>query len=207
VIAISSMSLVLGGSRLVEDLTLVVEPGTIVGIGGDNGVGKSTLLRVIAGLVRPGEGSVSVFGHPPHSLESRSRTGAAIDTPAFYSWMSGRGFLRTMQNLAGHPDRGEAADALRRFGLGHADHKRIFRYSQGMKKRLSLAAASLRSPDLLLLDEPTNALDPDGQELVWTWLRGERDAGRTVLFVSHRQVDRDFCDSWYELSASGLDRG
>ena len=77
---------------MLSGVDLVVPPGSIVGIHGENGSGKSTLLRVLAGLVLPAEGSAKVFGEPPTSAAVRLRIGAAIDTPAFYGWMSGVGY-------------------------------------------------------------------------------------------------------------------
>lgn len=205
-VVINGLDLSIGKTTLIEQVALEVSVGTIVGIGGENGVGKSTLLRVLAGLIPAPVGTVEVLGAPPTDTEVQKRIGAAIDTPAFFSWMNGRSHLRTMQNLAGYADRGAAACALDAFDLGHTGRKPIFRYSQGMRKRLALAAASLRDPELLLLDEPTNALDPDGQKLVWSWLHQRRDAGATALIVSHRATDRASCDTWYELGPEGLTR-
>ncbi len=178
--------------------------GSIVGIRGENGSGKSTALRVLAGLVIPDSGHVEVFGEPPTSVAVRLRIGAAIDTPAFYGWMSGVGFLKTLMDMAGVADRGRAREALATFGLGDVGRKRVTRYSEGMRKRLSLAAASLHEPDLLLLDEPTNVLDPDGRALVWEWIGAQRDRGVAVVVVSHRVDDEAMCDAICEMADGRL---
>ena len=90
------------------------------------------------------------------------------------------------------------------FGLGDVGRKRVSRYSQGMKKRLALAAASLHRPDLLLLDEPTNALDPDGRQLVTEWMVAERDRGASIVLVSHRVEDEQICDATYLMDGGRL---
>lgn len=189
----------LRGAHVLTDVSLSVPPSSVVGIKGENGSGKSTLLRAMAGLVRLSSGQARAFGVSPQSSEARSRIGAAIDPPAFYGWMSGNGFLRTLMDMSGAADNGRSAAALERFGLEGVGRKRVFRYSQGMKKRLALAAASLRDPDLLLLDEPTNALDPSGRRLVYDWIQAQRLNGAAVVIVTHRESDEEVCDRAYRL--------
>lgn len=184
----------LGRQVILRDLDLEIRPGEVVAVVGANGSGKSTLLRVIVGLVRPRAGTVRLFGEPPQQGHVLKRVGAAIDTPALYPWMSGRGVLRTLLNLSGEPDRGRSGAALARFGLASAGPKPVVRYSQGMRKRLALAAASLRSPELLVLDEPTNALDSDGREVVREWIEQHRASGGSAIIATHRASDAQICD-------------
>jgi len=203
-VVLDDVRVALGGATVLDGLGLIIERGTIVGIGGDNGAGKSTLLRLIAGLVEPDRGAIDVLGADPASPTVRSRVGCAIDTPSAYSWMSARGHLRTVQLMGGADDRREVDDLLRRFGLGAVGRKRVFRFSQGMKKRLALAQAALGEPEVLLLDEPTNALDPSGRDEVWAWLAAERSRGTTTVLVSHRDADRHPCDRWLHLDEGRL---
>jgi len=198
-VELSGCTVVLGRNRILDDLSLTVPAGSVVGIRGFNGSGKSTVLRVIAGLIAPAEGSVTVFGEPPTVRVPRPRIGAAIDAPALYGWMSARGYLRTMLDLSGVPDRGESASALERFGLADVGRKRIFQYSQGMKKRLSLAAATLCDPPLVLLDEPTNALDRQGEQQVARWVADHRSSGGTLVLATHRPFDVHLCDEVHDL--------
>ncbi|OIK27255.1 hypothetical protein VT52_012335 [Streptomyces malaysiense] len=142
-------------------------------------------MRVITGLVRPDSGEVNVLGRtPPLSAATGRRLGAALDTPAFYQWMSGQKMLLTLLNSSGLPDRGEAAAALDRVGLD--GRKKIRAYSQGMRQRLALAAALMLTPDLLVLDEPTNGLDPAAVRGVRDILATERDRGAAILVSSHQ---------------------
>ncbi len=194
----------LGRRVILRDLDLVIDQGEVVGIVGANGSGKSTLLRMIVGLVRPRAGTVSLFGRPPHDPRALKRVGAMIDTPALYPWMSGRGVLRTLLNLSGEPDRGRSADAMGKFGLADAGAKPVIRYSQGMRKRLALAAASLHSPELLVLDEPTNALDSEGREIVREWIEQHRAAGGSAVIATHRAGDAQLCDRLMQLDEGQL---
>jgi ABC-2 type transport system ATP-binding protein len=204
VVSIVDGSAELGHQVILQDLDFQIGVGEIVAIVGANGSGKSTLLRLIAGLVRPRSGSVQLFGTAPNDLAALRRVGAAIDTPALYPWMSGRAVLRTLLNLAGEGDHGRAQAALERFGLQDAGRKPVVRYSQGMRKRLSLAAASLRDPELLLLDEPTNALDADGRSVVADWIAAHRAAGGSAVVATHRGGDAELCDRVLRLSDGSL---
>ena len=106
--------------------------------------------------------------------------------------------------MAGVPDGSRSREAMVAFGLGDVGRKRVSRYSQGMKKRLALAAASLHHPDLLLVDEPTNARDPDGRQLVTDWMVAERDRGAASVVVSNRAEDEAICDATYEMDGGRL---
>ena len=183
------------GVCLLRDVSLTVCSGEVVGLVGANGSGKTTLMRVSVGLLRPSEGRVSVFGDRPSSAVALARVGAAIDTPALYPWMTGQAALRTLLGLAGEADAGRSLNALTLFGLEDDARKHVRRYSQGMRKRLALAAASLRSPDLLILDEPTNGLDSERRADVRKWIRGEAERGTGVLLATHaREEAEHVCD-------------
>jgi ABC-type multidrug transport system ATPase subunit len=204
VVSIVNGSAELGRQVILTDLNLEVAAGELVAVVGANGSGKSTLLRLIVGLIRPRSGSVRLFGQQPNDLTALRRIGATIDTPALYPWMSGRAVLRTLLNLSGEADHGRATAALERFGLAGTGRKPVVRYSQGMRKRLALAAASLRKPDLLILDEPTNALDADGRALVADWLAAHRAAGGSAVVATHRAGDAELCDRVVRLSDGQL---
>ncbi|MFN8017474.1 MAG: ABC transporter ATP-binding protein [Acidimicrobiales bacterium] len=203
-ISVEACSVALGGEPILRELDLEVERGAVVGIRGHNGTGKSTLLRVVAGLIIPDAGTVTVMGEPPTVRHVPPSLGIAIDAPAPYGWMSARGYLRTLLDLSGVADRGQADAALARFGLTGAGRKRTFRFSQGMKKRLALAAASLCEPGILLLDEPTNALDEEGRERFAAWISEVRAEGTTVLIATHRHDDEVLCDLVHQIDEGHL---
>ena len=146
--------------------TCVVEEGEVRGLLGPNGAGKTTLLRLLFGLVAPDEGDVELFGRPLGASESVDLDGVAgfVEEPTFYPYLSGRVNLELFAELDG----GVApAAASRRYstqvGLSGRGGDRVSGYSTGMRQRLGIAAALLRSPRLLLLDEPTSGLDPAGR--------------------------------------------
>lgn len=203
-VLVDRCTVTLGRNVVLDQVDLQVASGASVAIRGANGSGKSTLLRVVAGLIRPDEGEVRVLGGPPTKAAHRTQIGAAIDAPALYGWMSGKGYLRTLLDLAGLGDEGRSDAGLARFGLHGVGRKRIFQYSQGMKKRLSLAAATLGEPSIVLLDEPTNALDRDGVDLVSRWVDAHRAAGGTLLLASHRPRDIELCDSVVDLEDGAI---
>jgi ABC-2 type transport system ATP-binding protein len=198
-LAISGCGVRLGKAEILRDADLEVRAGEIVGLVGENGSGKTTLLRVAVGLIRPQAGSIRLFDGDPREPRNLRRVGAALDTPSLYPWMSGRAALRALIHLTGEADDGRSTAALARFGLARAGHKPVIRYSQGMKKRLALAAAALNDPELLILDEPTNGLDADGRTIVAGWLQEHRASGGGAVITTHRAEELGLCDRLIQL--------
>lgn len=173
-----------GSVRAVDGLDLTVARGEIFGLLGPNGAGKTTTLRTILGLCRPTQGMLLVHGAAPGASASLRDTGALIENPAFYPYLSGRDNLRVLARLRHLPD--SSVDAVMST-VGLAQHQAVsFRkYSLGMKQRLGVAAALLGDPSLLVLDEPANGLDPAGVADMRRLMTRLRDEGRSVIFASH----------------------
>jgi len=201
---LDNVTVTLGDRTILDTVDLTIIQGEILGIIGGNGTGKSTLLKLLTGLLKPDTGTITVFGQPPTNTATIRRIGAAIDTPALYPWMSGKAALKTVLDLRGEPDNGAANQALEQFGLADAGRKPVVRYSQGMKKRLALAAASLGNPDLVLLDEPTNALDPPARALVNNWIDQLHNQGTTIVIVTHRTREAQRCNRLVRLANTNL---
>jgi ABC-2 type transport system ATP-binding protein len=180
-----------GGRRhqAVDGLDLTVPEGTVYGFLGPNGSGKTTTIRCLLGLVRPGRGDVRVLGAPiPDRLPTViGRVGAIVETPALFPTMTGRANLRLLGGLEGI-GAGTVDRVLERVGLLERADDRVRTYSLGMRQRLGLGAALLKDPALLVLDEPANGLDPAGIREVRFLLRELAAEGRTV-FVSSHQLD------------------
>jgi ABC-2 type transport system ATP-binding protein len=174
-----------GAVTAVDDFTATLEPGTITGFLGANGAGKSTTLRMLAGLSRPTSGNATIDGKLYAELEQPSRLiGTMTDSDVFHPRRTGRDALRVLGRLAGIPDR-RADEMLELVGLDAARCRRVGGYSMGMRQRLGLAAALLGDPETLVLDEPANGLDPAGVLWLRMLLRSLADEGRTVLVSSH----------------------
>jgi ABC-type multidrug transport system ATPase subunit len=152
---------------------------------GDNGAGKSTLLRTIAGLIRPTRGTVELLG----STDLRSVTaqiGYMAHAPLLYDELSGIENLQYFARLYGIRDERRCAQVISAVGLDPALARRVGQYSQGMRQRLSLARAMLNDPKLLLLDEPFSNVDIVSAREMVRLLGAMRDAGRTILLVTHQ---------------------
>jgi ABC-2 type transport system ATP-binding protein len=172
----------------IADIDLAVAPGCVHGLLGPNGAGKTTLLRILLGLVRRDAGTVHLLGR---SMEFGQPIpdGVAgfVESPAFYSYLTGRHNLTLLARLDRHKETPNLAvdEVIERVGLTSHAAVAVANYSAGMRQRLGLAAALLRSPRLLLLDEPTSSLDPAAAVEVRALVRSIARTGATVLLSSH----------------------
>jgi ABC-2 type transport system ATP-binding protein len=186
----------------VDRVDLVVQGGEVRGLLGPNGAGKTTLLRLLFGLVASDEGEVELFGHPLGSAESVNLDGVAgfVEEPTFYPYLSGRVNLELFGELDGGAPAGRIEEVLDQVGLAERARDRVSGYSTGMRQRLGIAAALLRSPRLLLLDEPTSGLDPAGARDMAALVRRLADEGTAVLLSSHLIGDLEHvCDAFTVL--------
>jgi ABC-2 type transport system ATP-binding protein len=185
-----------GRTVAVDGLDLTVEPGQVYGFLGPNGSGKTTTMRILLGLIRPTAGRAWVNGRELPDPDGLARIGAMIEEPAFHPWMSGRRNLG-VQAMSGPPlPRADAADSvLVRVGLTAVADRKVKTYSQGMRQRLALALALLRTPSVVLLDEPMNGMDPAGVRDFRTTVRSLADAGTAVFLSSHQLTEvEQVCD-------------
>jgi ABC-2 type transport system ATP-binding protein len=173
----------------VDGIDLDVQEGDVYGFLGANGSGKTTTVRMLLGLVLATSGEIEVLGRsmPRGAATVLPQVGTLVEGPASYSHLSGRANLELFDAM-GASRRGRKArvdDVLERVGLGVAGDRRVKGYSLGMRQRLGLAAALLRSPRLLVLDEPTNGLDPQGIREMRDLLLGLNAEGTTIFLSSH----------------------
>jgi ABC-2 type transport system ATP-binding protein len=175
-----------GKTTAVDGLTMEVPRGEVFGFLGPNGAGKTTTIAMLLGLVHPSSGRAEVLGCDIRKGLGGAlrRTGATIESPAFYPYLSGRDNLRVMALASGGSDAGRIAEVLERVGLAGREGDLFKTYSMGMKQRLALAAALLNDPEFLILDEPTNGLDPAGIQETRTMLRRMVDEQRKSVFLS-----------------------
>jgi Cu-processing system ATP-binding protein len=176
-----------GGRIAVGGLTVAIRPGEVTALLGPNGSGKTTTLKMAAGLVRPDEGRVTIDGVSAWEPAARVHLAYLPQRVAFPEGLTGREVVEFYRRLRGAPaDSGEAA--LRLASLNGAGARAVGTYSGGMIQRLGLAVATLPGAGALLLDEPTAALDPEGLNGFYHLIERGREA-RTVLFTSHQVTD------------------
>ena len=187
VIETNGLSKAFGSKMAVDQFDMHVGQGDIYGFVGRNGAGKSTVMRMLAGLAAPTDGEVREFGMQPREASASRRVGALIESPGLYGSMSATDNLMMKALALGLADpKDKVRDLLDLTGLGSVGSKATKNFSMGMKQRLGLALALLGSPDLLLLDEPLNGLDPEGaREIRRLIMRLNDERGITVVVSSH----------------------
>jgi ABC-2 type transport system ATP-binding protein len=173
----------------VDHVDLTVERGDVYGYLGPNGAGKTTSLRMMLGLIKPTEGAVRLFGRDPSaSVKALDGVAGFVEAPQFYPYLTGRrnlDLLAAFDGARGPESAARIDEALETVELADRAGDRVGGYSHGMRQRLGIAAALLRSPRLLLLDEPATGLDPAGMRDMRRLIRRLADGGMTVLLSSH----------------------
>lgn len=174
--------------RALEDLTLAIRPGEVLGLLGPNRAGKTTLVKILLSLTRPTRGSVTRFGQPAADRGTLARVGYVHENQAFPRYLTARQLLEyygALSLLTQPVVKQRVPDLLELVGLSDRADEPIARFSKGMVQRLGIAQALVNDPDLLVLDEPSEGLDVLGRQLVREIVARQKTKGRTVLFVSH----------------------
>jgi oleandomycin transport system ATP-binding protein len=189
VIQVEGLGKTFGATRALDGVDLAVRRGTVLGLLGPNGSGKTTTVRVLATLLRPDSGRARVLGHDvvaePEAV--RSRIGLTGQYAAVDEALSGTDNLvlvARLLDLSRREARRRAAELVERFGLADAAGRRVRTYSGGMRRRLDLAVSLVGRPDVLFLDEPTTGLDPRHRNEVWDEVRALAADGTTVLLTT-----------------------
>lgn len=199
-IIIENVSKQIKGIDILTDVNIEFISGKIYGLCGSNGSGKTMLLRMIAGLIRPSEGQVVVDDKILHKdIDFPENMGVLIENPEFWKNYTGKEALYSLASINKKIGIKEIEQALERVGLEPGDRRTIKKYSLGMKKRLGIAQAIMEFPKLLLLDEPTNALDKKGVETVANIILSEKSDDAIIILASHNKADLDICDVIYEI--------
>ncbi len=179
-----------GSQVVVDGVNIVIQKGECFGLLGPNGAGKTTTLRLLLGLIDPGEGQLSLLDQviPRHAREARLRVGVVPQVDNLDPDFTVRENLLVYGRYFGLQDAEIEArtPALLDFaGLAHKRDAKIPTLSGGMKRRLTLARALVNDPDILFLDEPTTGLDPQARHLIWQRLRELTGQGKTLLLTTH----------------------
>ncbi|MGQ0739171.1 MAG: ABC transporter ATP-binding protein [Bacteroidota bacterium] len=171
--------------RALNGVSFDVPQGSVFGILGPNGSGKTTLLGIVMDVLRASGGEFLWFGKPGGSPEQRKKIGSLLETPNFYSYLSGTDNLKITQAISGRGGKKDIDVVLKKVNLYDRRWAPFKSYSLGMKQRLAIGAALLGDPKVLVLDEPTNGLDPVGIAEIRQLIVELREQGHTVIMASH----------------------
>src|SRR5438105_4166187 len=175
--------------RAIDDLSFSVPQGKIYGFLGQNGAGKSTMIRILLTLIEPTSGEIEIFGLNLRKCRKKilEKTGAIIEKPDLYKYLTAKENLEIFAAMSGiNVSEKKLTGYLQKVGLVERAKSKVKTYSQGMKQRLGIAVALIHDPELIILDEPMNGLDPQGiADMRNLILHLSRDLGKTVLISSH----------------------
>ena len=192
-----------GTDTVLKDISRSFERGRIHGIVGNNGSGKTVLMKCICGFLIPDGGSITVNGERVGVYVDFPRDmGLIIETPGFLPNVTGMKNLEILASLNKKIGLREIAASMRAAGLDPSMNKPVGKYSLGMRQRLGIAQAIMENPSLLILDEPLNGLDKHGVTEMRQLIKGLKEQGKTILLASHNQGDIDeLCDTVCEMDA------
>jgi len=206
VIEVCDVNKYFGEEHVLKNVSHTFEKGKIHGIVGNNGSGKTVLMKCICGFLKPDSGVIYV-NHKQVGKETDfpEDIGIIIETPGFLPHLSGTQNLKILASLQKKANALTIRAVLEQVGLDPDMKKPVGKYSLGMRQRLGFAQALMEDPSLLILDEPFNGLDKHGVVHIRNVIKGLREEGKTVILASHNQVDIDeLCDTVCEMDAGVL---
>lgn len=201
IIEVKNVTLKIKDKILLNNVNINIEKGSAVGLIGDNGSGKTVLMKCICGFFMYQQGEINVNGKRiGKDTDFPENMGLIIETPGFIPYFSGYKNLEYLASIKGKISKREIINALEKVGLEQEMNKKAGKYSLGMRQRLGIAQAIMEDPDILILDEPMNGLDSFGVEVVRELLLELKQKGKTILLTSHNKEDIDLlCDKVYRM--------
>ncbi len=195
-----------GEDLVLKEVNLTLEAGRVYGIVGNNGSGKTVLMKCICGFLTPTTGTVRVFGKRiGRDADFPEELGVIIESPGFLTNLTGRKNLEILAALRKKIGGAGVRTAMEKVGLDPDMKKAVEKYSLGMRQRLGIAQAIMEDPKLLVLDEPFNGLDKHGVAQIRRLLLELKREGKTILLASHNEEDiRVLCDEVYEMDGGVL---
>ena len=203
VIQLENLSKSFGEDMVLKHVSRDFEEGKIHGIVGNNGSGKTVMMKCVCGFLQPSQGRVFVnYKQVGKEVDFPENMGIIIETPGFLPNLSGLKNLELLASLQRRIHKEIIRQTIRRVGLDPDMKKPVGKYSLGMRQRLGIAQAIMEDPALLVLDEPFNGLDKNGTGQMRTLIKDLREQGKTILLASHNQIDIDeLCDTVCEMDA------
>jgi ABC-2 type transport system ATP-binding protein len=194
------------GKNLIQNITFQVKKGSIIGIIGRNGSGKTVLMKCICGFMKPSSGKINVNGKQVgEKAKLASGIGILIENPGFLSNYSGYRNLKFLADIEHKIGKKEIREYMKLVGLDPDNRKPVKHYSLGMKQRLAIAQSIMEEQDIVILDEPMNGLDNMGVNDMRQLFLKLKEQGKTILLTSHIKEDIDIlCDEVYMMEAGNL---
>ena len=207
-IEVKNISLALNKRQILNNVSLTLKEGNIYGLVGNNGSGKTMLMKCMCGFIRPTEGTVESNGKViGRDVDYLPDAGVIIETPGFIPYYSGFQNLKVLAGIKNKISAKEIREAIQTVGLDPDLKLPVKKYSLGMRQRLGLAQAIMENPDYLILDEPFNGLDQDGVEDVHQLLQKLKKEGKCILLASHSATDiSKACDEVYKIKEGKIYR-
>ncbi len=190
-----------GKERVLIDVNFLIPPGSIYGVVGNNGSGKTVLMKCICGFMKCDRGKIVVNGRQVgKEVDFPDRLGVIIETPGFIPNLTGYKNLKILAALKGRIGKSEIRETLQKVGLDPDMKKPVSKYSLGMRQRLGIAQAIMEDPKVLVLDEPFNGLDRYGVVEIRALLKDLKADGKSILLASHNAQDiEELCDHVKDL--------
>lgn len=186
IIKVENVSKIIRGNSVIEHISMELASGKVFGFRGINGSGKTMLMRLIAGLIYPTKGQITVDNKIlGRDINFPENMGLLIENPTFLDNYSGFTNLKLLSSIQDKIDDKQIRRTLERVGLEPDSKKKYKKYSLGMKQKLGIAAAVLEKPELLILDEPANALDEEGVERLKKIVQEEKERGALIILSCH----------------------
>ena len=183
-------------NTVLDNVSYTFKSGFVYGLYGQNGSGKTMLLRAISGLINLDSGSIFIDGEKLHDkIEFPPETGIVIENMELLPECSAKRNLQMLAKIKNIADEKDIIFSLERVGLDPDSDKKVKKFSLGMKQRLNIAQAIFENQKIILLDEPTNALDEDAVQLIYKIIREEKSRGATIIVATHHKEDlKEGCD-------------
>ena len=183
-------------NTVLDNVSYTFKSGFVYGLYGQNGSGKTMLLRAISGLINLDSGSIFIDWEKLHDkIEFPPETGIVIENMELLPECSAKRNLQMLAKIKNIADEKDIIFSLERVGLDHDSDKKVKKFSLGMKQRLNIAQAIFENQKIILLDEPTNALDEDAVQLIYKIIREEKSRGATIIVATHHKEDlKEVCD-------------
>ena len=196
-------SLILNKRQILSHISLELHNGKIYGLVGNNGCGKTVLMKCICGFVHPTEGKIEADGKViGKDVDYLPDVGIILETPGFIGYYSGLQNLKVLAGINHKIGQEQIRDAMRRVGLDPDLKLAVKKYSLGMRQRLGLAQAIMENPSVLILDEPMNGLDRKGVEEMRRLLLSLKALDKLIIIASHNAEDIEvLCDRVYEMDS------